>query len=322
MGDPAGRLLHLLSLLQRRPHWTGPALADRLEVTVRTVRRDIDRLRELGYPVDASPGAAGGYSLGVGAHVPPLLLDDDESTAVAVALAVSTGRAVSGIEEPALAALAKLDRLLPARLKHQVDSLRASVVPLAGTDDAVAADLLVALAQACAGHERLVIDYRDRQGQASERRIEPERLVSTGRRWYLVAHDLDRRAWRTFRVDRIAASRGTGHRFEPAGGVDAAALVSDAITTAPYRHQAVVRFLADPATLRHRVPPTVGVVEADGTGSLLTLGADDVTALAGHLVALGLPFEAVEPPELRRLLHRLGQDLAADHGPLPGHPDP
>lgn len=304
----------MLSLLQRRPRWTGPELADRLGVTTRTVRRDVDRLRGLGYPVDASPGVDGGYRLAIGAELPPLLLDDDEATAVAVALGVSTGGAVEGIEESALAALAKLDRVLPARLRGRVAVLRASVVTLAPATDEVGSDLLVTLAHACDGHERVALTYRDRDGVATQRRVEPHRLVSTGRRWYLVADDVDRQAWRTFRVDRIQVARLTGHRFTPSAELpDAAALVGEAITTAPYRHRAVVTFAAPADELRARIPPTVGVVEAHGSGSRLTIGADHLSSLAGHLVALDLPFEVLEPPELRDLLRRVGTALVIAH---------
>lgn len=313
MPDTSARLLRLLSLLQRQPHWSGPALADRLGVTTRTVRRDVDRLRGLGYPVEAGPGAAGGYRLGTGADLPPLLLDDDEATAVAVALGVSTGGAVRGIEQPALAALAKLDRVLPARLRQRVDALRSSIVTMAPAADEVDADLLVTLAQACEGHERVTITYRDRDGRATERRTEPHRLVSTGRRWYLVADDLDRRDWRTFRVDRIGVATRTGHRFVPQDPPDAADLVGQAITSAPYRLQAVVRVEAPAAALRARIPPTVGVVRPDGDGSLLLVGADDIAYLAGHLVGLDLPFEVLEPPELREHLRRVGHRVVASH---------
>ncbi|MBA2283710.1 MAG: YafY family transcriptional regulator [Acidimicrobiia bacterium] len=314
--DTSARLLRLLSLLQSRPDWSGPELADRLEVTTRTVRRDVDRLRQLGYPVDATHGPDGGYRLGSGASLPPLLLDDDEATAVALALGATAGGAVRGMEEPALAALAKLDRLLPPPLRARVGALRAATVQLGGRAGSgeVDPEVLVATAQACAGNERMALAYADRDGNDTERRIEPHRLVSTGRRWYLVAFDLDRRAWRTFRVDRIAVATRTGHRFRHDDPPDAAAMVSEAIAVAPYRHTAVVRIEAPADEVRRRVPPTVGVVEADGDdGAVLTTGSDDLDSLAGHLVALGFGFEALEPPELRALLRRSAKAIAAAH---------
>ena len=302
----SGRLLRLLSLLQSRPYWGGPELADRLGVTTRTVRRDVTRLRDLGYPVDAAPGEAGAYRLGNGGDLPPLLLDDDEATAIAVALGVTTGGAVRGIEEPALAALAKLDRLLPPRLRHRVDALRTATVSLAGpASDPVDADTLVQLAQSCDGNERVVLAYRDREGQATERRVEPYRLVATGRRWYLHGYDLERSDWRTFRIDRIVTATRTGHRFTPdPGAPDPATAVSEGITTAPYRYQAVVVF---PTTtheeLARRVPATVATIARHGrTGAVLTTGADRLESLAGHLVALDLDFEVRAPAELKEHL--------------------
>jgi predicted DNA-binding transcriptional regulator YafY len=317
MLDTSARLLRLLSLLQRRTHWNAPELAERLGVTTRTVRRDVDRLRDLGYPVEASRGTAGGYQLGTSGDLPPLLLDDDEAIAIAVALGVTAGGAAAG-NEPALAALAKLHRLLPPRLRQRVSALRASTVTLAPLADGVDTDLLVTLAQACDGDERVALDYRDRQGRRSDRRIEPYRLVATGRRWYLVAFDLDRRAWRTFRLDRVREATRTGHRFARTEHPDAAELVSQAISTAPYQHQASVAFPVPADELRRRIPPTVGVVQPDGTdGCRLMVGADDLDSLAGHLISLGLPFEVVEPVELRHHVAALGRRLAAAHPDAP-----
>ena len=317
MADPSERLLRLLSLLQRRQRWSGPELADRLAVTTRTVRRDVDRLRSLGYPVDAEPGVEGGYRLAAGADLPPLLLDDDEATAVALALATSTGGAVAGIGEPALAALAKLDRVLPDRLLRRVATLRASTSVLAGpTADDVDPDVLVVLAQACDGHERVALAYQDREGQRTDRRVEPHRLVATGRRWYLVAADVDRGAWRSFRVDRIGSATATGHRFTPAvDAPDPVAFVGEAITASPYGHRAVVRFDVPAEVLAAQVPPTVGTVTPDGDGCTLVVGADRLADLAGHLIALDLPFEVVEPAELRTHLRDVADRLATAHPP-------
>ena len=315
VADPAERLLALLSLLQRRVRWTGPELAHELGVTTRTVRRDVDRLRNLGYPVDAAPGIDGGYQLGVGGDLPPLLLDDDEATAVAVALGASTATAALGIEDIALAALAKLHRLLPPRIRARVQALTTTTDLLARPPEAVAPGVLVALASAIEGTERVLLSYEDREGRRSERRVEPYRLVATDRRWYLVAFDLDRHDWRTFRADRITDASPTGHRFAPADDPpDAPRMVSEAITTAPYRFQATIRFEATAAELRRLVPPTVGSITADGEGAaILRTGADHLPSLAGHLVALGLLFEVLEPPALREHMHRLGQDLSHLH---------
>ena len=203
MWDTPGRLLRLLSLLQLRRDWPGPELAARLEVDVRTVRRDIDRLRALGYPVSSTSGAAGGYRLEPGTDLPPLLLDDDEAVAVAVCLRTAAGGTVAGIEEAALRALAKLDRLLPTRLRGRAGALSAATVAMTGQRPVIDADDLAAIAAACRDHEVLRFDYRTNDGATSRRTVEPLRLVHTGRLWYLVAWDRDRGDWRTFRVDRI-----------------------------------------------------------------------------------------------------------------------
>jgi predicted DNA-binding transcriptional regulator YafY len=215
----SARLLRLLSLLQARSDWTGPELARRLEVSGRTVRNDIERLRELGYPVDATPGPAGGYRLGAGATLPPLVLDDEEAVAVAVGLRSAAGGTVGGIEETSVRALAKLEHVLPARLRHRVTTLAQAVVPVPGTGPTVAAEVLTAVAAAARDHLRLRFDYADHSGTTSRRDTEPHRLVHTGRRWYLVAWDVDRGDWRTFRADRITprippapGSRPANHR--------------------------------------------------------------------------------------------------------------
>ncbi len=315
MGDPASRLLRLLSLLQAQTRWSGPALADRLGVTERTVRRDVSRLRNLGYPVDSASGVVGGYQLGLGGRLPPLLLDDDEAVAVAVSLGASTSGAVEGIERSALAALAKIDRLLPAHLRGQVRALGKATLNLAPEADPVSSEILVAIAHAVDGHERLLVDYRDRDGTSSQRRLDPYRLATTGRRWYLAARDAERDAWRTLRVDRIRRAKRTGHLFEPMpspDGVDVDTILSEAITTSPYRFQAKVIVGLTPSKLRARVPPTVGVVTAhpnDKARSVLTVGSNSVDALAGHLVQLGAPFEVIEPAELRDRIDRLTDDL-------------
>jgi predicted DNA-binding transcriptional regulator YafY len=312
--DTSERLLRLLSLLQARREWSGPELAERLGVTTRTVRRDVDRLRNLGYPVDAAPGVTGGYQLGAGASLPPLLLDDDEAIAVAVALGASATGGVRGIEDSAVAALSKIDRLLPPPLRTRVRALHATTERLVSRTDDVDAELLVTLSQAAAERDRVVLAYTDRDGRDSERRLEPYKLVATNRRWYLVAFDVDRGAWRTLRVDRASSVRRTGHRFTRAEEPDATAMVSSAIAVAPYRYTAVVSIGAPADEVAQRVPPTVALVEADGTEhAILTTGADDLANIAGHLVALGLPFEVREPPELRDRMRSLGEHLTESH---------
>ncbi len=313
MADTSARLLQLLSLLQQRTHWSGPELAERLTVTPRTVRRDIDRLRTLGYPVDAAPGSLGGYRLAIGASLPPLLLTDDEATAIAIALGVSAAGGIDGVQDAAVAAMVKLDRVLPAHLRSRIAAVRSTTLSLGGADPVDASALLV-MAKAAADHERLRIAYVDREGRATERRVDPHRLVSTGRRWYLVAFDVDRADWRTLRVDRVSEVTATGHRFTVVDPPDAAALVSRSSGVAPYRHVAEVVVHADVAAVSAKVPATVAVIAPHPDGALLTVGSDDLASLAGHLVSLELPFEVLSPPELRDLLWRAGQRLIATHG--------
>ena len=232
MPDSAARLLRLLGLLQRRASWSGADLAERLEVDTRTVRRDVERLRGPRLPDRrASPGAAGGYHLGGGTDVPPMLFEDDEAMAIAVVLGLSAGAALPGIERSALTALAKLDRLLPPRLRAQLAVLRHATVSLVPPSEVVSTESLILLAEACDNHQRALFSYRAHDGRGSERRVEPHRLVATDRRWYLVAFDLEREDWRTFRVDRISSVKVPGHTFVPRPLSDPAKMVAEGITT-------------------------------------------------------------------------------------------
>jgi predicted DNA-binding transcriptional regulator YafY len=320
--DTASRLLRLLGLLQRRPKWNGPELAEALGVEARTVRRDIDRLRNLGYQVDASPGSGGGYRLGIGAQVPPLLLDEEEATAVAVVLGVMASVAVPGVERGALAALTKLDRLLPPRLRGQLVALRASTVALLPRMEAVPAEQLVSFARACDAHERVTFAYRAHDGAETERRAEPHRLVATDRRWYVVAFDLDRGDWRTFRVDRAESVLLTGHTFVPRRLDDPGRMVAEGIATAGYDYRAVVRLQAPLEQVARRVQPTVGVLTGDGHETIAEIGADDFDWLAGYLIGLGWGFEVLEPMAWRARMARLSRRLALLHrGASSGRPE-
>lgn len=314
MFETSARLLRLLSLLQSRADWTGHELAERLQVTARTVRRDVDRLRDLGYPVEATPGRAGGYRLGIGAALPPLLLDDTEAVAVAVGLRLAAASTVRELDEAADAALAKLDRVLPSRLRRRVDALTTSTVSLTGSTPMVAPDDLMLLAQACRDRERVHFRYTDGGGRDSERTVEPHRLVHTGRRWYLVARDTRRDGWRMFRLDRIGAARRTGQTFVTTDEPDVAALISHGLAVAPYRWKARIRIDAPAEEVARRVPPSAGSIEAiDERTSILVSGSDHLDAIIGHLVLLGLPFEALEPPELRTRVAELARGLLAAH---------
>ncbi|CAM5562367.1 DNA-binding transcriptional regulator [Streptomyces spiroverticillatus] len=303
MLETSARLLRLLSLLQAHREWTGPDLAERLGVTPRTVRRDVDRLRELGYPVNASPGTGGGYQLGVGAQLPPLLLDDDEAVAVAVGLRTCAGQGVEGIGESSVRALTKLEQVLPDRLRRRVGALNAFTVPLLHGRSSAAVDpaVLTELATACRDSERLRFEYRDHSGTTTRRTVEPHRLVCTERRWYLVAWDVDRVDWRTFRADRIDPRPPHGPRFEPreAPAEDLAAYVSKGISTTAYRATALLRLHVPVESAREVVGPDDGVLEPEGPDScLLRTGAHSMDVLVIHVLLMGLEFEVVEPAEL------------------------
>jgi predicted DNA-binding transcriptional regulator YafY len=299
MVETSARLLRLLSLLEVRPDWSGADLAERLDVTPRTLRRDIAKLRSLGYPVHAAPGVAGGYRLGAGAALPPLLLDDDEAVAVALSLRTAASHVVTGVGEASVRALAKLEQVLPARLREQVIAVSQATVPLAGPEQAIDPDAITTIARACRNCERLIFGYRSRDGELTERRVEPHRLVQAGYRWYLVARDIDADDWRTFRADRIDAPRSTGLRFAPQDPPDAAAFVANSVSTAPYRYHARVLVHQRPELVARQVPPTVARLEpAPDGGCLLTTGSDSLDSLAFHLGSLGCDFTVLEPPEL------------------------
>lgn len=321
MVETSARLLRLLSVLQVRPEWRGDDLAERLGVTPRTVRRDVARLRGLGYPVHAARGVAGGYRLGAGASLPPLLLDDDEAVAVALSLRTSASHSVSGVGEASVRALAKLDQVLPRRLRKRAAAIGQATVPLVGPGSALDADALTTMAQACRRCERLEFRYRDRDGAATARRAEPHRLVQAGYRWYLVARDLDRGEWRTFRADRIEAPTLTGVRFVPADPPDAAAFVARAVTTAPYRYQARILVHAPAEAVAGHVPPTVGVIEPAGADScVLMIGSDSLDAIAVRTAMLDYDFTVLAPPELAtRLTTLAGRLSAASQASLAGH---
>jgi predicted DNA-binding transcriptional regulator YafY len=300
MLDTSARLLRLLAILPTRPAWTGSELAEHLAVTPRTLRRDMTRLRELGYPVVATPGVAGGYRLTAGSTLPPLPLDDDEAVAVVLSLSTATGHSVTGIAETSMRALAKLERILPGRLRHRATALRSAMVPLTGPASTVDPEVLTLIAEAGHALHRLTFTYTTHDGTPSARTVEPHRLVHTGRRWYLVARDVDRDGWRTFRVDRIRSAHPDGVRFTPKDPPpDAAAFVADAVTAAPYRFRARVRIHAPAGVVAENVPPTSGIVEAlDQDSCLLITGADSVALIAIHLAVLGHDFTVVEPVEL------------------------
>jgi predicted DNA-binding transcriptional regulator YafY len=302
----AARMLQLLSLLQTHRYWPGAELAGRLEVSDRTLRRDVDRLRGLGYPVHAARGAAGGYQLEAGAAMPPLLLDDEEAVAIVVGLQAAAGGMVAGIEETSVRALSKVVQVMPPRLRRRVDALASYSVPAVFSNPSgpsgptIDAQVLATLAQACRDDERVRFGYRTRDGEAMERSVEPHRLVTVGRRWYLVGWDLTRHDWRSFRLDRMSGASLTGIRFrqrELPGG-DAAEFVKGGLRTVPQRHHVSVRVHAAPDVVRRQVGRWATVEELGEQESRLRMEADDLTWPMLALAGLGAEFRIESPAEL------------------------
>jgi predicted DNA-binding transcriptional regulator YafY len=302
--DTPGRLLRLLSLLQLPREWPGRELAERLDVSVRTIRRDVDRLRDLGYPVEATMGAIGGYRLVAGTAMPPLLLDDEEAVAITVGLRTAARHAIDGVEEASVRALAKLEQVLPSRLRHRVASLGAATVPMTVWDQpTLNPDDLTLLAATITAHERLRFVYR-----GDQRLVEPHRLVSAGRKWYLVAYDNDRSDWRIFRVDRIAEPRRTGVRVParelPAG--DAAEFVTRKLLELAPTCGATATLHAPAEQVALRLGATADLEPLDEHRCLLRGHADTLEWWAMRLATLGCEFEVHDPPELAGYLRDLG----------------
>ena len=314
--DPTGRALQLLSLLQTHRFWRCADLAARLEVTERTVRRDVDRLRDLGYLVDSTSGKYGGYRLATGAHVPPLVLDDDEAVAVAVGLRYAAEAAIGGMEETSLRALTKIETLLPHRLRRRVSALHSSVTSMrrAADDDIVDPEALSVFAAACRDHEYVRFDYRRGDGESSRRLVEPHQLVTAGRRWYLVAWDQHRRDWRTFRLDRLRDPRLAGSHFTPREipGGDAASFVASSLGSTPRHHDAKLAIQATFAELEgvlRWIDHTP--IEVEGDCCLVQIRSEDLGRLALTVarIALTAPVTVVEPAELADAVRQLATHL-------------
>ncbi len=313
MSPTSSRLLDLLSLLQARRDWAGGELASRLEVSGRTIRRDVDRLRRLGYPVESLTGPAGGYRLRAGSAMPPLLLDDEEAIAIAVGLRTAAHTSVTGIEETAVRALVKLEQVLPAHLRRRVAALGSATSTLPVPGPTVDPRHLTLIAAACRDSERLRFGYRSRDGAGSRREVEPHSLVNRGRRWYLVAWDRHRNDWRTFRLDRLAKPASTGVRFMPRRlpANDAAAYVEQSIAGAPNRFEALVTLHAPAEELANRVPASWGTIKPlDAHSCEYRTGDDDLRWLALRIAMLGVDFEVHEPPELVEHLRSLSMRLS------------
>jgi predicted DNA-binding transcriptional regulator YafY len=326
MLETSARLLRLLSLLQVRRDWSGAQLAERLGVSTRTLRTDVERLRALGYPVEARPGVAGGYRLGAGGELPPLLLDDEEAVAVAVGLRTAAAGGVAGIEETSVRALVKLEQVLPARLRHRVRAVSAATVAVGGSGPRIDAEVLTAIAGAIRDRERLRFDYTggstggvwgdeprgddgDQQNDVRPpRTVEPHRVVAWGRRWYLVAWDNGREAWRTFRVDRMKLRTPNGGRFTPRDmpAEDVTDFVRRSVGEASWQYRARVKVFASAAYVKNRMPLPIEPEVVDENTCVVELGSDDPHQLAMWLGLMDADFDVLDAPDLAVAVRRLG----------------
>lgn len=313
MSTTGSRTLQLLALLQTHRYWPGPELAERLEVSVRTLRRDVDRLRELGYPVDASRGVDGGYQLAAGASLPPLVVDDEEAVALAVGLRTAAQSGIAGIEDASVRALAKVVQVMPSRLRRRVDALRSATVAGAiRQGPTVDAEVLTVVAQACRDEERIGFVYTARDGERTERRVEPHRLVSVERRWYLVAYDLGRFDWRSFRLDRLAEPHPTGQRFRPRElpAEDAAAFVTASLgaSAETLAIEAIVH--APVEQVESRIGRWATTEAVDAATTRIRMAADSAEWALFGLAAVDARFEILAPAEVAELARVWGERFA------------
>ncbi|MGW3343474.1 helix-turn-helix transcriptional regulator [Nonomuraea rubra] len=311
MANTSTRTLRLLSLLQTHRYWPGAELAERLGVSARTLRRDVDRLRELGYPVQAQRGVDGGYQLAAGAALPPLVIDDEEAVALAVGLQAAAQNPVEGIAESSVRVLAKVVQVMPVRLRRRIDALRAMTVTAGWADQARAGvdpGVLTTIALACRDNERLRFSYTAADGRHTARHTEPHRLVSLGRRWYLVAYDLERHDWRSFRADRLSAPHGTGARFRPRPlpTADAAEFVRTGLDALPRPYQVEVLVQAPAEAVRERIGRWSTVEEIDAGQCRVRMTVDSLEWPIMALGVLDADFHVLTPPELRDQLRTWG----------------
>jgi predicted DNA-binding transcriptional regulator YafY len=303
VSDTTARVLALLALFQQQTAWTGAELAERLDVTDRTVRRDVERLRELGYPVEAAPGAAGGYRLGRGGRLPPLLLGDEEAMAVALGLRAAVDGSISGLEEAAVSVLARLDSLLPQHLAARVRAIHTATAQVdQRSDEQVDGGALVGLAQACERSQRVRFAYADRTGRPSDRLVEPHRLVRVGPRWYLVAFDADRKDWRTFRLDRLGALTLVGTTFTRVDPPDAVSFVRQGLRTRVWPFEARLRIAADSTTVAAALPGAIGFAADGDDATIVDVGSTSLSRMVRYLAGLAFPCQVIAPPELRAAL--------------------
>ncbi len=334
MPKTSARLLSLLSLLQARRDWPGALLAERLDVSPRTVRRDVDRLRELGYPIVAFKGPDGGYRLDAGTELPPLLFDDEQAVALAIALQIATTTG-AGIEEAAARALNTIRQVMPVRLRRRIDTLQVSAVerPTIRPNPQVDSSVLTALSAAVHAHEVLRFDYTPAPGvdddgvPAPPRRVQPHHLVTWGGRWYLVAWDLDREDWRTFRVDRMTPRTPTGPRFTPRelpGGEVAAFVAARFMGSGgagdwPCRGEVILHL---PAAAVSRYAHD-GVVEELGPNRCrLVLGSWSWPGLAAGIGRFDADIEVLGPAELKDAFAHLARRYANAAADAPAPPPP
>lgn len=313
MGDTTSRALRLLTLLQSRRVWTGAELMNRLKISERTLRRDIDRLRELGYEVSSITGPAGGYQLQAGADIPPLLLDDDEAMAIAVGLMTAAGGTIEGMEETSVRALTKLEQVLPPRIRRRIDTLQKAVIPMVRSWVTVDSEVLTTVAQACRDQERLRFDYRTRQGEERERHVEPHQLVSIHQRWYLAAFDRDRDDWRTFRLDRMTSPWATRIRFEPRPipGGSAAEYVEQSLRSMPMRYEVTATVHAPAAEVEGKFRHREAEIEPLGKDRCtVRLQGDALVWLAFMFIWVGADFTIHEPVELVDYVGELSRRLS------------
>jgi predicted DNA-binding transcriptional regulator YafY len=306
MLETSARLLELLSLLQLKRDWTSSELARRLDVSTRTVRADIGKLRSLGYPVDARPGVAGGYRLVAGTAMPPLLLDDDEAVAVAVGLGAVATRGI-GVEETSLTALAKLEQVLPSRLRRRVEAVREATSAVPGVEPPLDLPVLGGVAAAIRGHERLRFGYTKPGGSEAARHTEPQRLVSWGPLWYLLAWDLERDDWRVFRVDRMALHAPTGSRFAPRVIPEDKVVeyVVGRVSKGSWKYRARILVHAPAAEVAAKIQIPVDIEAVDESTCRVVLGADDADQLALWIAQLDVDIEVIEGDELAAAFDRL-----------------
>lgn len=311
----SARLLRLVSLLSARPSWTCGELAERLAVTGRTVRRDVARLRELGYGIESDAGPCGGYRLGGSTRTPPLVLDDEEALAVAVGLREAALSGVLGGEQAALSALLKLRQVSRPSVAGRLGEMDAAFEHTPRPDEPqIEPGMLLELATACRRGERARLSYRDREGRATVRDVDPYRLVHTGRRWYFVARDVTRGEWRTFRADRVGHVQPTGQHAELADAPDPVVLVSHSIAAGAYPLYATIRLPLPMDRALRLIPPTVGTHRPDGSdATIVDIGGPDANGLAAYLLGLGTPLRVLSPDDVREALLRRARDLIEDN---------